>query len=178
VATPQPVLQNSGDVTTADVFKQRCEEHRHYSDIRFKQLTLWFAATALLINEGFSEKGGLNLAQHPLLVPISGALITAVFWVMEVRATLKGVEALESIKLYRNMLPGPTLSNWTFVNHTNATLLLYAVSFAIWAVLVRRTTVIWAIGVLFAVGVVLFFHTVREYKYLWKDAWCNWNWKW
>lgn len=175
MATPEPALQNNGDVTRVDVFKQRCEEHRHFSDIRFKQLTLWFAATALLINESFSERGGLRLAQHPLLVPMSGALITAVFWIMEVRATLKGIEALESVRVYRDLLPAPQLSNWTFVNHTNATLLLYAASFVIWTVLIMRTKS-WLICLLAAVGLVLFFFTAREYMHLWKDAKEHWRW--
>lgn len=170
--TPQP----SGTINQSEVYKQRSDDHRFYGDMRFKQLTLWSGATALLINAGFSDKGALSLAQHPAIVPLFGALLTMVFWIMEVRSTVQGVEALEAIRGYWDLLPNAGKTHWTFINHTNATLLLYFGSFLIWG-RVLDSSLHW-ISVrltLVGTGTLLLIYTSREYFELWKYAAKNWK---
>ena len=80
-------------VLSCDLYKQVCDDHRFYGDIRFKHLTLWFGATALLANATLSGTTGAFLTQHGFVGPFIGASLAAVFLIMEVSATLHGVEA-------------------------------------------------------------------------------------
>lgn len=163
-----------------EVYKQLCEDHRYFSDMRFKQLTLWSGATALTINAGFSDKSALALDMHPVMVPTIGALLTGVFWIMEIRSTLQGVEAFErKVRLETASAPK---THWTFVNRTNITALLYVVSYLFWWALMfqRRAgtpfaahTWIYAVG---ACGIMLIGYTVREYWDLWLHARARWRW--
>lgn len=164
-------------VTEVEVFKQRWEWRTRYADNRFKQLTLWFAAMTLLITAGFHRDSNIALGPHPFIVPLLGILLTSAFWVMEVSSTLREIEVMEGLKPYEDLLPTPKLKHWTFFNHTNVTLILYIVSFALWAGLAGRGGLKGVyIVLIILVGAALLVYTAREYWHLWCYAKNDWKW--
>jgi hypothetical protein len=180
MASANPILQPQ--VSSSDVYKQRCDDHRFYQEMRFKQLTLWSGATALLLNAEFSDKSGAQIARHPLIIPVIGLLFTAAFWVMEVRSTLHGIEALEATDPYKELLPSTRLARWNVVNHTLGTLALYFGSFLIWsrvAVTSTEGTPAWvfviAISMMLIVLASLIVFSVREYIHVWKNTKGRWR---
>ncbi|HEX7288766.1 MAG TPA: hypothetical protein VF532_21465 [Candidatus Angelobacter sp.] len=172
MATPTQQPQSG-----TDVYKELSSDHRFFGDARFKQLTVWSAVTGFLLNAALSDKNSLSLMQHPFILPICGILFTSVFWVMEVRATLHGIEALRSKRRFEVDFAVAPMARWTLFNHTNATLILYVLSYAVWWFLVYHAdTKFWlASGPFLALGICLVAFTIREYKDIWIHAWQNWQ---
>jgi sterol desaturase/sphingolipid hydroxylase (fatty acid hydroxylase superfamily) len=162
---------NAGKVTELEVFKQLCEWRSRYADNRFKQLTLWIGAMTLLVTAGFHRESGLSLQNHSLIIPSLGILLTSAFWIMEVCSTVKEIEVLESLRPYRDLIPGPTLNHWTFLNHTNVTLLLYLSAFVLWTILAKSGGLkAWEVLAITLWGALLLAFTIREYAHLWRHA--------
>jgi hypothetical protein len=161
----------------SEKYKQLADDHRFFSDMRFKQLTLWSGATALLLNAAFSDRSSLSVALHPFVIPFFGLVFTGAFRVMEVRSTLQGIDALEKMKTYPQWTGENTLQHWTFINRTHATLVLYLLSYGLWARQILSATHqtgarVFVIGI----GLSLIGFTIREYSLLWVDAWKKWRW--
>jgi hypothetical protein len=160
----------------SEKYKQLADDHRFFSDMRFKQLTLWSGATALLLNAAFSDKSSLSLALHPFVIPFFGLVFTGAFWVMEVRSTLQGIDALEKMKTYPQWTGENSLQHWTLINRTHATLVLYLLSYTLWA---RQTLCAtppkWGAVSVIGAGVILIIFTIREYLHLWVDACKKWK---
>lgn len=168
-------IKLSESITASDVYKQRCDDHRFYNEMRFKQLTLWSGATALLVGAALSDKNILFNTLHPLLIPSFGLIFTASFWIMEIRSTVHGIEALEATDPYKEILGGHRAARWTPINHSLATMLLYAGSFVIWArvaLVAVPSYRVWT--TIIFVATILFTATLRDYLYIWKHAKAPW----
>src|ERR1051325_7072300 len=72
-----------------DLYKQMCDEHRFYGDMRFKQLSLYGVVTALLVN-AMNSKDVASAAISAKAICVIALLSTSVLWVMEVRSSLYG----------------------------------------------------------------------------------------
>lgn len=102
-----------------DVLKQIGDNLRFYADARFKQLTLYVAWITLLAG-GLLQYGDKPLAKDLRLLdylPGVGMLVTAVFWVLETRASLYW-RALRDAD--PRLLPRPPDSLWSWFSSTNA----------------------------------------------------------
>src|SRR6476469_9385837 len=79
----------SEEELSKDLYKQVCDEHRFYGDMRFKQLSLYGVITALLVN-AMNSKDVATAAISAKPICVIALLSTSVLWVMEVRSSLYG----------------------------------------------------------------------------------------
>ena len=70
---------------------QLAENHRFFGDMRFKQLTLFMAAMTT------AAAGVMQFPGHRWWIALSALFVTAVMWVIEVRAALNGIAAHKAI---------------------------------------------------------------------------------
>jgi hypothetical protein len=153
---------------TQEQFKQACEDHRFYGDMRFKVLTLFAVTMGALLTALLAPKPDAQIAASSLIVlSVIGLGLTAVLWTMEVRSTIFAVQSRTIIEALGggNQDFRPRLSQ---VSATNSVLLLYMSAYFGWAVFLDRvvrvvqtrwTCVAWSFGML------LFIYSVMP---LWK----------
>ena len=111
--------------------KQIGDNLRFYSDARFKQLTLFLSWITLLAAGLFQFEDKL-LAKElnvRLAIPAFAMFVTAVFWVMEIRATLNWRAHRDSSP---DLWPRPPADIWSWLNATHAVFILYAGIYATW----------------------------------------------
>jgi hypothetical protein len=110
----------------AEVYKQNCEDHRSYGDMRFKQLILWSVGMGFFLNVVYGKDASCLPVLHRGCWYLAAFFWTAVIWVMEVRSTVHGVRRMS----YRASIEGEAeakLSNkWTVLNASFAIATLYA----------------------------------------------------
>jgi hypothetical protein len=173
----------------AEIYKQSCEDHRFFGDMRFKQLTLWSVGVGFVLNALYGKEPPL-LKSDPCLAGwlyVAAFFWTAVIWVMEVRSTKQGIrsrackEGLEKgvVEALSTEERHQDLSNkWTLLDATNAVAGLYGGFCVVWTLELYRacgtcTIPFWGVV---AVLVVLFAFTIREYWTLWEHAFKEWKW--
>ena len=84
---PDPAASSSGDASRSLAeYEQLCENMRHYSNMRFAQLTLYFALTGGLIAFLHGPDAPTNIRTRVFFLFV-GAVSAGAFAVMEDRAT-------------------------------------------------------------------------------------------
>lgn len=175
-----------------ELYKQSCEDHRFYGDMRFKQLTLWSVGIGFVLNVLHGrEASGMTVGQTGIWY-VAAFFWTAVIWVMEVRSSVHGVRALRlKNSLEKRMADGSTIdgnsegkargpdvpNKWTLLNATNAVGLLYALSALLGLLCLRRA---WGVStktfwIEIFVFILLVAFTIREYWELWQNAVKKWR---
>jgi len=145
---------------------QIAENMRFYADMRFKQLTLLLAWLTLVAGgiAQFSEVKLATLAARDVLI-VAAALVTAVFWIMEIRSTLYWCA-------HRDVSPDlwPRISgdSWRLVNATYAIFLLHLALYSFWAWFAWKSQITCVIVVgLCLLGLLVFMFGVHSYfRYL------------
>lgn len=181
---PQPLSNNHFE---PELYKQACDDHRFYGDMRFKQLSLFALISGFL----FNALNNTNTAQRVIAISLCGLITTMVIWVMEVRSSLHGQSArarkrrLEAEVLLADSGQADAKEDefkpkWRLFNATFAVLLLYAFAYLSWMGIwlsqldsCRLLPVGILLGFLF---VVLAIFSVREYTALLRDAIKYWRW--
>jgi hypothetical protein len=181
-----------------EVYKQSCENHRFYGDMRFKQLTLWSVGIGFVLNVLHGKEASSVAVGQKGTWLVAAFFWTAVIWVMEVRSTVHGVRAmrlkdcLETSMERERPADGSTTdanseakprgrdlpNKWTLLNATNVVCLLYALSSLLELLCLRRawgisTITFWIEAFVF---VLLVAFTIREYWELWQHAVKEWHW--
>jgi hypothetical protein len=168
-----------------DLYKQVCDEHRFYGDMRFKQLSLYGVITALLVN-AMNSKDIATAAISAKTICVIALLSTSVLWVMEVRSSLYGYRCQKAKDQFEtNASSGSGIVtdqpsfHWTLLNATNLVLFLYFCSYLFWLhqswialgpqAPVRRYSAMAGFMILIA-------FSVREYWQRWRDHLARWNW--
>jgi hypothetical protein len=153
-----------------DRYKQTCEDHRFYGDMRFKQLSLFAIVTGLLLNGAISKDSPLLFTGHSNKTPLSfaGIVFTTVLWVMEVRSTTHGFR----IRRQKENLEGGPRVEWAWLSATNAVLPLYAASYFFWFFIWKYAGPMTKSGLLawlfFALwGIVLVIYSEEQYRKMW-----------
>ena len=107
---------------------------RFYADARFKQLSLFLAWITLLAG-GLFQFGDKQLARDLNIssgLPIFAMLVTAVFWVLEIRASLFWRAHRD---VAPDLWPRPPSDGWSWLSSTNAVFVLYASIYFVWLLL-------------------------------------------
>jgi len=73
-------------VNKIEEYKDISQNMRTYSNLRFAQLTLFVAMTAVMLNVLFNGSGPPLTETSTLIIKFGGLLVAAVFWVMEERS--------------------------------------------------------------------------------------------
>lgn len=147
-------------------FRQACEDHRFFGDMRFKQLTLFTAVMAALLTALLTKEVQISDLDRAVLYLI-GLGFTSVLWVMEIRSTIHGdkssaiIEALGNQKQYFGVLSQP-------FNATNAVFVLYSISYFGWTIVLGRIANSGWVYASWAIGAFLLSYTILEYLPLWK----------
>src|SRR5688572_20928973 len=134
---------------------QLAENMRFYADMRFKQLTLFLAgltlAAAGVAQYGKDELvGAITIRQA---VAVAAALLTAVMWVMEVRASIYWRVHREEVP---DLWPRPKGDPFALLNATNSLLVLHFAIYSFWLWFGHGWEVAdWLICSLAALGVLL-----------------------
>ncbi len=175
-----------------ELYKQSCEDHRFYGDMRFKQLTLWSVGIGFVLNVMHGKEASVMTAGQKGIWYVAAFFWTAVIWVMEVRSSVHGVRAMRLKDTQENRIADGSTSDasseakarsrdipnkWTLLNATNAVGLLYALSALLGLLYLRRA---WGISTMtFWIEVFVFIllvaFTIREYWELWQDAVKKWR---
>jgi hypothetical protein len=165
-------------------YKQACEDHRFYADMRFKQLTLFSAISGLLLSSLASSSPTIT---KPTL-SIIGIAATTVLWLMEVRSSIYAQAARARQRLLERAvtITPPQLGHdnfelhWTLLNATNAVLALYIATFVFWFAVFYRftsTSLRWeGCSALFLIFAVLITFSLREYALLLSHGAKKWKW--
>jgi hypothetical protein len=179
-----------------EAYKQSCDDHRFFGNMRFAQLTLWSAGVGFVANALYG-KDAITNGSYRKGAYLAAFLWTAVIWVMEVRSSVHGVrartfkETMEDRVLRSQPSPdqdqgnhrakgqcqGPS-NKWTLLNATNAVAFMYLASCAFWAALLLKSwgacaPRVWAVSLAL---LLLIAFTVREYWDMWRDAIERWKW--
>ena len=150
-----------------DRSKQIGDNLRFYSDARFKQLTLFLSwitllAAGLLQFEANPAAKHLNLGQA---LPVFAMFVTAVFWVMEIRATLNWRAHREAEP---SLWPRPPTDGWSWLNATHAVFVLYAGIYLVWFQVARLQSVgslfTWLAALLGIVVLIFGVHSYAKYS--------------
>lgn len=165
-------------IDPAEVYKQNCEDHRFYGDMRFKQLTLWSVGMGFLLNAVFGKDAACLSVLHRGLWCFAAFFWTAVIWVMEVRSTVHGLRRIEYRAGIEGSAGGRYSNKWTLLNASSVIALLYASSCVVWSIQLltiwgARVIAFWVMSAAFAL---LAAFTIREYLEMWKHAIKNWQW--
>jgi hypothetical protein len=104
------------------VLAQRAENFRFYGDMRFKQLTLFMAAMTAV------GAGVMQFPENRSWIALGGLFVTAVMWVVEVRATLNAIAAHNAIP---EVFP-PHRAFMPWLNSSCAVLMLHIVCYGSW----------------------------------------------
>ncbi len=145
------------------VRKSIADNMRFYSDARFKQLTIFITLMTLLIG-GLLQFSDKPVAVHLGLtgaIPIAALLITAVFWIMEIRATLYWHAHRDQSP---DLWPNIPRDGWRHLNATNGIFVLYLSSYCAWvAAFIELSGSCLISSLLILVGIVVFIFGVVEY---------------
>lgn len=181
-----------------ETYKQSCEDHRFFGDMRFKQLSLFAVINGFLLN---AIKTPTPKQMLPT-VSLIGMVVTSVLWIMEVRSSIHGHAARAYIKFVEGQalkLNGTEKgeiskekstedapqweqfeAQWTHFNATNAVLCLYFATFSFWlgAYLKNSCGVVRLIcgGMSILVVAILIAFTAREYRKLYLHGRDHWKW--
>ncbi len=118
-----------GKIEMSDAaLSQLAENHRFYGDMRFKQLTLFMAAMTA------AAAGVIQAPNTRWWIAISALFVTAVMWVIEVRASLNGIVAREAIP---QLFPRTREWFWPWINTTWAVLSLHVGFYILWLACIR-----------------------------------------
>jgi hypothetical protein len=143
--------------------KSIADNLRFYADARFKQLTIFITWMTLLIG------GLLQLSDKPVavilgltsVIPIAALLITSVFWIMEIRATLYWRTHRDQSP---DLWPAIPRDGWRHLNATNGIFALYLSSYCAWvAAFIKLSASCWISALAVMVGIVIFIFGVVEY---------------
>lgn len=164
-------------ISIEEIYKQNCEDHRFFGDMRFKQLTLWSVGMGYVLNVLYGKESK-SLTVHQIGIWYVAAFFwTSVIWVMEVRSSKHGVRRME-LKRKLEWKKDVGLSNkWTLLNSTNAVAFLYAISCLILVVQLAyiwgpHVITVWAVALTF---ILLIAFTCREYLEMWQHAIKHWQ---
>lgn len=119
-----------------DEYKELGENMRQHSNMRFAQMTLFFALTAGLLSVIFTSNPPLSSLLR-FVLKVGGVITSAVFWVMEERVAdywhhyRRRAAELEKELGYKQYTTCPTK---TIVTATNAVRALYASILLFWIV--------------------------------------------
>ena len=118
---------------------------KFYGEARFKQLTIFITWMTLLLGGllQFADKPIASTIQLLTVVPVAAMLVTAVFWVLEVRATLYFRANRDR---FPELWPSLPRDRWSFLNASNAIFLLYYASYSSWlsaAVILGSPAYVW-----------------------------------
>ena len=166
-----------------EYYKQACDDHRFYADMRFKQLSLFGVISGLLLN-AFNASAAWPKME---ILTSFGVIVTSVIWVMEVRSSMYAQKAKARIRLCETCLAntqipenspedreGDFKPKWPLVNATNAVLFLYMATFVFWTTLLLvhlESSIQLVTGILFgAAFVLLVVFSIREYLPLLKHS--------
>ncbi len=109
---------------TEDALKaQIAESLRFYGDMRFKQLTLFMAAMTA------AGAGVMQFSLGRWWIALAALFVTAVMWVVEVRATLNAIAAHDTIP---EVFPKRSAMFWLWLNSSWAVLLLHMACYVVW----------------------------------------------
>jgi len=165
-------------IDPAEVYKQNCEDHRFYGDMRFKQLTLWSVGIGFLLNTLYGKDASTLSVFHRGVWCAAAFFWTAVIWVMEVRSTVHGLRRIEYRAGIEGAPEGRYSNKWTLLSASSAIALLYAASCVVWSV--QLLTIWGASAITFWVTAAAFAllaaFTVREYLPMWEHAIEKWQW--
>jgi hypothetical protein len=146
---------------------QLAQNIRLYADLRFKQLTL-FMAVQTLAGAGVAQFGSRvvagSIAVNTALACFA-MLATFVTSVMEVRAVLYWTA---NVGAAPEIMPTPSKTVFSWLNATNAVLVLYVVIYGFWlycAFLWHLYTVVWLLFLL--LGLLLVTFVLVVYRGLW-----------
>jgi hypothetical protein len=168
------------DSLTLEIYKQACEDHRFFGDMRFKQFTVFGVLNGLLLNVKVKESA---IPVSFSMICIIAMAVTAAIWVMEVRAsiygsakrTIAGSIAMKS-RNAKNLLANPELKqHFAWLSATLVTVMVYTFSFWLWFYAWYHDEqhlhlFYWEIGLLFLGGAFLMIYTARQYARLWKTS--------
>jgi hypothetical protein len=110
---------------------QLAENMRFYADMRFKQLTLFLAGLTLAAG-GVAQYGTHQLVRAITIqqaVAVAAALLTAVMWVMELRASIYWRVHREEVP---DLWPRPKGDPFALLNATNSLLVLHLTIYSFW----------------------------------------------
>lgn len=167
-----------------DLYKQVCDEHRFYGDMRFKQLSLYGVITALLVN-AMNSKDVATATISAKAICVIALLSTSVLWVMEVRSSLYGYRCQKAKDQFETngssasgIVTDQPSFHWTLLNATNLVLVLYFCSYLFWLrqwiALEPRVYVGHYLPMAWFMILIAF--SVREYWQRWRDHLARWNW--
>lgn len=173
------------DELSKDLYKQVCDEHRFYGDMRFKQLSLYGVVTALLVN-AINSKEAARAAISVSAICVMAVVSTSVLWIMEVRSSSYGYRCQkrrDQFEISRQSASGasfpPVEFHWTLVNATNTVLLLYVCSYLFWLwqwwVAVHHEAPIRGLLLVLGFGILIAF-SAREYWERWCEHRSHWRW--
>jgi hypothetical protein len=134
---------------------QIAENFRFYGDMRFKQLTLFMAAMTAVV------AGVMQFPCNRWWLALGGLFVTAVMWVVEVRATLNAIVAHNAIP---EAFPQQQDKFWPWLNSSWSVLLLHIACYGLWLWCVRAwcsSRVLFYVGAL--AGLMLFVFSVVNY---------------
>ena len=172
-------------------YKQACDDHRFYGDMRFKQLSLFAVISGLLLN----ALKDITVDEKVSTVSSIGMMITCVIWIMEVSSSMHGQRArarkrsfeeesvimsTQEVSLSTEKAPEKFEPKWTHLNATNAVLLLYMVSYLSWFILFlwfAHSYLLRAIGLMLGMMYfLLIIFSLREYGPLFSHGHRKWRW--
>lgn len=117
-------VKPQGETMTEDALKaQIAESLRFYGDMRFKQLTLFMAAMTA------AGAGVMQFSLGRWWIALAALFVTAVMWVVEVRATLNAIAAHDTIP---EVFPKRSAMFWLWLNSSWAVLLLHMACYVVW----------------------------------------------
>lgn len=112
---------------------QMAENFRFYGDMRFKQLSLFMAAMTA------AGAGVIQATGNRWHIALAALCVTAVMWVVEVRATLNAIAAHDAIP---EVFPAQKIRFWPWLNSSWAVLFLHVACYALWL----RCVWVWGAG--------------------------------
>lgn len=133
-------LQSNRNEIRLAVYKDISENLRHYGNMRFAQLTLFFIITGGLFTAAFNERFEIS-SYGELFIYVAGIISTLVIWIMETSSTnywchykeqAKNIEISLGISQYNN-----NKSPW-YLSATYAVALLFFSVFIFWAFLLFK----------------------------------------
>ncbi|HWE83742.1 MAG TPA: hypothetical protein VG267_02280 [Terracidiphilus sp.] len=164
-------------------YKEACNDHRFYADLRFKQLSLFALVDGFLLKEFVDSTSSPKIA----IIGAIGVVVSSALWVMEIRSSLYAQKA----KGRQRLLEPDNISavdaelrrfeaRWTILNATNAVLTLFIGSFLFWFWQTFENSSSPAKIAVGALGMVIFAvllaFSVREYWTLFTHAVRTWKW--
>ena len=152
--------------------EQLIQNMRHYSEMRFKQLTLllaWFTIVGAALFLDKKDKMFENLGfSIDIFLANASLIICSVLWIMEIRSTMYWAANREKITKY---WPRPNKSKMKFMNATNAVLIFYISIYSFWTWYIFKMNAIFLVkSIAIFVGALLLTFSILNYQYIWKKV--------